>query len=180
MIFSPLPLEGAFEIGIEARGDARGLFARIFCEDEFAYHGLNTRWVQMNISVSAQAGTLRGLHFQRPPYSEVKLVRALRGRVFDVIVDLRANSPSFGRHTVVTLDADQRNAIYIPQGFAHGFQTLSDDCELQYFHSATYAPEAESGIQALDPALYINWPLPVSVRSDRDERLAQLQETDPL
>lgn len=180
MIFSPLALDGAFEIQIEPRGDARGLFARIFCEEEFARHKLNTSWAQMNISISAKAGTVRGLHFQRSPHAEVKLVRALRGRVFDIIVDLRAGSSGYGQHAVVTLDAEQRNAIYIPEGFAHGFQALTDNCELQYFHSAAYAPQAESGIQALDPALKINWPLPVSVRSGRDEALARLEETNPL
>lgn len=180
MKFSPLILDGAFEIEIEPRSDTRGLFARIFCEQEFSRHGLNVHWTQMNISLSVQAGTLRGLHFQRAPYQEVKLVRALHGRVFDVVVDLRKSSPTFGQHTAVTLDANRRNAIYIPQGFAHGFQTMADNCELQYFHSVAYAPEAEGGIQALDPALKINWPLNVSVRSDRDEALTCLAETHPL
>jgi dTDP-4-dehydrorhamnose 3,5-epimerase len=180
MIFAPLPLSGAFEIGLERRGDARGFFARFFCAEEFAAHGLNTGWVQMNLSFSTAAGTLRGMHFQRAPAAEVKLVRCLRGRAQDVIVDMRAGSDSFGHHCAVTLDADARNAIYIPTGFAHGFQTLTDETELQYFHSAAYAPDCEGGVNPLDPALAIDWPLPPVEVSDRDRALPLLADCPPL
>ncbi len=179
MIFTPLPLPGAWEIGLEPRSDARGLFARIFCEREFAANGLVTHWVQMNVSLSRERGTLRGMHFQRAPAAEVKLVRCLRGRAFDVIVDLRPGSANFGRHCAVTLDPDRRNAVYVPEGFAHGFQTLEPDTELQYFHSAAYAPEHEGGVNALDPALGIDWPLPPVNLSGRDRALPPLNRTDP-
>lgn len=180
MIFTPLPLSGAFEVTVEPRGDSRGMFARVFCEAEFSAQRLNTAWPQMNVSVSARAGTVRGLHFQRPPHAEVKLVRALRGRVEDVLLDLRADSPSFGRHVRLTLDAETRNAAYVPEGFAHGFQALMDGCEVQYLCSAPYTPDAEGGVQALDPDLGIAWPLPATVRSARDERLPPLKEVAPL
>lgn len=180
MIFRDLAIPGAFEVLPETRGDARGSFERIFCADEFGARGLATIWVQMNLSVTRGAGTLRGMHFQRPPHAEVKLIRAIRGRVHDVIVDLRAGSPTFGRHVAVVLDADLRNAVYVPAGFAHGFQSLTDDAEMIYAHSAAYAPGAEGGVQALDPALGIDWPLPVAQRSPRDEGLPGLREVQPL
>lgn len=180
MIFRRLSLSGVYEVQIEPREDARGLFARFFCEKEFAAHDLNTHWAQMNISVSNKTGTLRGLHFQRPPHCEVKLVRALRGQVLDVIVDLRAGSPDFGRHVSVILDARLRNAIYIPKGFAHGFQSLTDDVELQYFHSVPYAPGSEGGVQALDPKLGIVWPVPITQLSPRDMDLPPLEEVAPI
>ena len=180
MIFDQLPLQGAWEIRLERREDSRGFFARMYCENEFAEHGLNTSWVQMNVSMSRDVGTLRGLHFQREPAAEIKLVRCLRGRAFDVIVDLRAGSATFGQTCAVTLDQDELNAIYVPKGFAHGFQTLEPDTELQYLHSTIYAPGHEGGINAMDPGLAIDWPLPVSVMSDRDRCLPALQECAPL
>ena len=180
MIFREFDIPGALEVLPEARGDARGSFERIFCAEEFRARGLATRWVQMNLSVTRGAGTLRGMHFQRPPHAEVKLIRAIRGRVHDVIVDLRAGSPSFGRHVAVVLDADLRNAVYVPEGFAHGFQTLTDEVEMIYAHSAAYAPDAEGGVQALDPALGIDWPRPVTQRSPRDEGLPGLGEVVAL
>lgn len=180
MNFRELPLSGAWEIDLERREDGRGFFARIYCDDEFAAQGLNTAWVQMNVSFSQARATLRGLHFQRAPAAEVKLVRCLRGRVCDVIVDLRRGSASFGRYCAVTLDADRRNAIYIPKGFAHGFQTLEEDCELQYAHSTAYQPGFEGGVNPLDPGLGIDWPLPPVALSDRDRALGPLQDCDPL
>ncbi len=180
MIFRALPLTGAYEITLERRDDARGYFARAYCADEFAAHGLNTEWVQMNISMSHARGTMRGLHFQRPPMDEVKLVRCLKGRVLDVIVDLRAGSDSFGRHCSVTLDAERFNAIYIPAGFAHGFQTLTPDCALHYMHSQRYAPGAEGGVNPCDPALGIDWPLPLAEMSARDRALPDLNDCEPL
>lgn len=180
MKFEPLPLSGACEIDIERRGDDRGFFARFFCTETFAGQGLNTNWVQMNLSFSAACGTLRGLHFQRPPHAEVKLIRALSGQAHDVIVDLRAGSATYGQHCAVRLCSQRRNAIYVPAGFAHGFQTLSDDVELQYFHSAAHAPESEGGVHALDPALGIAWPLPPRQMSPRDQALAPLAACDPI
>ena len=180
MIFNELSVLGAFEVKIEAIHDSRGVFGRVFCENEFSELGLNAQWAQANISLSKQAGTLRGMHFQSAPFSEVKYVRAVRGLVADVVLDLRKNSPSFGRHAIIELDCTARNAVYIPKGCAHGFQTLCDDCELLYLHSDAHNPEAEAGIQALDTRLGINWPLPVSNRSQRDEALPMFNEVIKL
>lgn len=180
MIFRPLILPGAFEIQPEPRGDERGFFARIFCDREFADHGLNTRWAQINISFSRSAGTLRGLHFQRPPAAEVKLVRCLRGRALDVIVDLRANSETYGKHLMLELNPSSGNAIYVPKGFAHGFQTLEPDTELQYFHSDPYQPDLEGGVDPLDPALAIAWPRPPRNLSARDRALPPFDKLVPL
>ena len=161
-------------------GDERGFFSRFYCEDEFTQHGLNTTWTQMNLSFTHEIGSLRGLHFQRGIAAEVKLVRCLRGRVYDVIVDLREGSNSFGRHVAVELAAERRNSIYIPKGFAHGFQTLEDEVELQYFHSERYAPGHEGGINVMDRDLAINWPLPPAQLSARDQNLPNLNEVTPL
>mgnify|MGYP003626027708 CR=1 FL=1 len=180
MIFKPLALDGAFEVLLEPRGDARGFFSRFYCAEEFASHGLNTHWTQMNLSYSRGAGTLRGLHFQRGTAAEVKLVRCLRGKVYDVIVDLRERSDNFGHHVVVELDAERRNSIYIPEGFAHGFQTLHDEVELQYLHSQPYSPENEGGVHLMDRQLAINWPLPPVQMSERDRKLPTLKEVSPL
>lgn len=180
MKFTPLPLEGAYEITLERREDARGFFARSYCMDDFAEYGLNTHWAQMNISFTVEKGSLRGLHFQRHPMAEVKLVRAVRGRVCDVIVDLRQRSAQFGAHCCVTLDAQERNAIYIPEGFAHGFQTLSADAEMHYAHSTAYAPGHEGGINPLDPGLGIPWPLEPRNLSERDLALPPISECAPL
>lgn len=180
MIFNDLPLSGACEITLEKHRDDRGSFARMYCADAFAAHGLNTNWVQMNLSFNTASGTLRGLHFQREPAAEAKLVRATRGRALDVIVDLRQGSPGFGQHCQITLDADTGNAVYIPKGFAHGFQTLGEDCELLYFHSTPYRPGFEGGINPLDPDLGIGWPLPPVHMSPRDRALGPLQDCRPL
>lgn len=180
MIIRPLALSGSHEVQIEPKADERGMFARIFCSREFADSGLNTEWPQMNVALSIQAGTLRGMHFQRAPYAECKLVRALRGRAHDVIVDLRSGSESFGQHIALELDSEVRNAIYVPEGFAHGYQALTANCELQYFCSSPYAPEAEGGVQALDSELGIQWPLPVTVRSQRDQELPPCSKVPPL
>lgn len=180
MIFKPLFLDGAFEVLLEPRGDERGFFSRFYCDEEFASHGLNTHWAQMNLSYSRGAGTLRGLHFQRGTAAEVKLVRCLRGRVYDVIVDLREGSDSFGHHVGIELDAERRNSIYIPEGFAHGFQTLEDEVELQYLHSQPYSLDKEGGVHLKDPHLAINWPLPPAQMSERDKNLPALKEVSPL
>ncbi len=180
MIIRPLALSGSYEVLIEPKADERGMFARIFCSREFTNSGLNVDWPQMNVALSVQAGTLRGMHFQRPPYAECKLVRALNGRAHDVIVDLRSGSESFGQHVSLELDSETRNAIYVPEGFAHGYQALTANCELQYFCSSPYAPEAEGGVQALDPELGIQWPLTVTVRSQRDQELPPCSEVSSL
>lgn len=180
MIFNSLSIEGTFEVLLEPRTDERGFFSRFFCVEEFSKHGLNTSWVQMNLSLTHAIGSLRGLHFQRGVAAEVKLVRCLRGRVYDVIVDLREGSKSYGQHVSVVLDSDRRNSIYIPKGFAHGFQTTDADVELQYFHSEPYSPGHEGGINVMDPELAINWPLPTSLLSARDQNLPRLAEVSPL
>lgn len=180
MKFREMPLPGAYEIILDKHVDERGFFARIYCDEEFAAQGLNTQWAQMNVSFNADEGTLRGLHFQREPAAEIKLVRCLGGRVLDVILDLRAGSESYGRHCTVTLDATLGNAIYIPTGFAHGFQTLTPNATLQYAHSTPYRPGYEGGINALDPDLGLEWPLPPVNMSGRDLALDSVTECDPL
>ena len=180
MRFAELPIPGAFRIDLEKREDDRGFFARLYCREEFADQGLNTEWVQMNDSFSRTVGTLRGLHYQRPPHAETKLVRCLKGAIFDVIVDLRAGSDSFGRSQAVELTEDNRTMLYIPKGVAHGFQTLRSDTELLYFHSELYAPGAEGGVRYDDPDIGVPWPLPVAEVSDRDRAHPTLKETEPL
>lgn len=180
MKFVPLSLSGAFRVELERRGDARGFFARMFCSGEFADHGLCTSWVQMNTSYSQAKGTLRGLHFQRPPMAEAKLVRCLKGAIYDVIVDLREGSATYGRHEALTLDDDNRSMVYIPQGFAHGFQTLAPDTELLYLHSQVYSPAHEGGLHHADPEIGIAWPLPPSEISERDRGFAPLKDLEPI
>ena len=180
MIFTPLPLAGAFRIDLDRREDARGFFARLFCAKEFANYGLTTTWVQCNTSLSRTEGTLRGLHFQRPPMAEVKMVRCLKGAIFDVMVDLRASSPSFGHWTALELTAENRSMAYIPEGFAHGFQTLSPETELLYFHSQVYSPAHEGGLRHDDPRLGIQWPRPVADLSPRDAEHPGLDTLEPI
>ncbi|MES2711838.1 MAG: dTDP-4-dehydrorhamnose 3,5-epimerase family protein [Pseudomonadota bacterium] len=168
MRFTPLPLAGVVLVAIEPHRDDRGHFARSFCEDEFAAAGLPTRWPQMNVSVNARAGTLRGMHFQRPPFEEPKLVRCVRGAILDVVIDLRPGSATFCKHHSVPLDAASGDALYIPPGFAHGFQALQDDTEVLYMMGARFEPGAQDGVRWDDPAFAIAWPLPVSAISPRD------------
>lgn len=180
MIFTPLPLLDAFRIELDKREDERGFFARVFCETEFAAHGLNTRWVQMNTSLTRRVGSIRGLHFQRPPAAEVKLIKCLVGAIFDVIVDLRAGSATFGQWTGIQLSAANRSMIYVPKGFAHGFQALTEDVELLYMHSDAYSGPDEGGVRYDDPALAIHWPLPVTYLSPRDAGHPVLTEIEPI
>lgn len=168
MKFHRTTLADAMVIEVEPRGDARGSFARVFCEQEFAAHGLETRFVQANHSHAVRAGTLRGLHFQRAPHREVKLFRVVKGAVHDVIIDLRRESPTYGRWEGFELSADNGRILYVPGGFAHGYQMLEDDCEATYMVSAAYAPQAEGGVRYDDPAFGITWPLPISVISEKD------------
>ena len=168
MIFHETTLKDAWLIDIEPRGDARGMFARTMCRAEFEKHGLLTDFVQQNMSVSADKGTIRGMHYQRAPYTEAKLVRCVRGAILDVIVDMRSASPTYLKHEGFELSADNRRQLYVPPGFAHAFQTLVDDIEVSYLVTAPYTPEAEGGVRYSDPLLDIAWPLPVSTISDKD------------
>jgi len=159
MIITASPIAGAYLIDIEAQHDARGFFARIVCRDEFTAHGLAANFVQQSLSWNAKRATLRGLHWQAAPHGEVKLVRAVRGALYDVIVDLRPDSPGYGRWFGVELNEENRRAIYIPPGCAHGFQTLRDDTELLYQMTVPYCAEAARGLRWNDAHLAIRWPL---------------------
>ncbi len=180
MIVEPLDLPGAFRIRLTPQSDARGYFARTFSEETFRQHGLETGFVQRSISFNHKAGTLRGLHFQTPPHAETKLVRCTRGAVYDAIVDLRAGSPTFGRWHAEELSADNHVMLYIPKGFAHGFQTLADASELSYEITPAYVPDAARGIRFNDPKLAIPWPVGATIMSDRDRALGALDSIVPL
>lgn len=171
MRFRELEIPGAFVIDLERREDDRGFFARTFCRREFEEHGLEPAVAQCNLSSNRRRGTLRGMHYQAPPGEEAKLVRCIRGAIHDVVVDARPGSPTLGRHAALRLDAENRRALYVPPGLAHGFQTLEDDTELLYQMSAFYAPELARGFRHDDPEVGIDWPLPVTVISDRDRTL---------
>jgi dTDP-4-dehydrorhamnose 3,5-epimerase len=168
MRFAPITLAGAYLIHLEPRTDARGLFARTFCAQEFAAQGLETAFVQANISVNARAGTLRGLHFQRAPHAEVKLVRCVKGAIYDIIVDLREGSPTYLSWFGMELNDENGLMVYVPKGFAHGYQALADNATVFYMVSAFYAPESEAGLRYDDPKLAIAWPRAVSDISDKD------------
>lgn len=168
MIYRETTLKDAWLIELEPRGDERGSFARTMCREEFLLHGMLGDYVQQNTSVSALRGTLRGLHYQIQPYAEAKLIRCIRGAIVDVIVDLREDSPSYLQHEAFELSEHNRHQLYVPQGFAHSFQTLMDDTEVSYLVSAPYTPRAERGLRYNDPQLGIVWPLPVSTLSDKD------------
>lgn len=180
MKFTPLPLAGAYQVESEPRGDDRGFFARLFCEEEFAAHKLATTWTQCNISFSANRGTVRGLHFQRPPAAETKLIRCTQGAVFDVIVDLRLGSETYGQWHGEKLDQASRAMICVPEGFAHGFQTLTNNVEMLYFHSHSYSAKDEGGLRWDDSDLGIQWPLAVTDISTRDGALPRLHELEPI
>ena len=168
MRFEPTQLAGAYLIHLEPRVDERGLFARTFCAREFGAQGLETAYVQTNISTNARAGTVRGLHFQRAPDAEVKLVRCVKGALYDVIVDMREGSSTYLRWFGAELSDNNGIAMYAPKGFAHGYQALTDDATVFYLVSAFYAPQAEGGLRFDDPKLAIKWPRAVSDVSDKD------------
>jgi dTDP-4-dehydrorhamnose 3,5-epimerase len=168
MKFTPLRLKGVYIVDIEPLEDSRGMFARTFCIEEFASHGLATRFVQCNTSFNSRRGTLRGLHFQSDPQQEEKLVRCTRGAVLDVVVDLRPYSPTFRQWEGVELTGDNRRALFIPKGFAHGFQTLQDESEVFYQMSEIYVPQLASGVRWNDPAFNIVWPIEISTIAPRD------------
>ena len=168
--FTSTALAGLTVVERLAVADHRGHFSRFFCAEEFAHAGWTLPIAQMNHTLTRQQGAVRGLHFQYPPQAEDKLVSCLRGRVFDVAVDFRRGSPTFLRWHAELLSADNRKSLLIPQGFAHGFQALVDDCELLYLHSRPYAPGAEGALNVVDPALAIAWPLPFTDLSERDRQ----------
>jgi dTDP-4-dehydrorhamnose 3,5-epimerase len=170
MKFHQTPLEGAHLIEIDRRGDDRGFFARMFCEQEFGAAGLETRFVQVNNSLSAKKGTLRGLHYQLPPAAEVKLVRCVQGALWDVIVDLRPGSPTFAKWFGAELNDDNRLMMYVPRGFAHAILTLADHVEALYLVSAFYSPGEERGIRWDDPAIGIDWPIAPAEISPKDAK----------
>lgn len=168
MIFRETDIEGVIVVEPQPSYDERGYFARVFCEEAFAERGLVSRFVQHSLSYSIRVGTLRGMHFQRAPHGETKLVTCLAGRTRNVVVDLRPRSPTYLRWQGFDLDPKSRRRLYIPEGCAQGFQTLADDTEVFYLISARYEPTAATGVRHDDPAFAIRWPLPVSVISDRD------------
>lgn len=176
MIFTPTPLHDAYVITPEKREDSRGFFARAWCRQEFAAHGLNTELAQANLSFNRQRGTLRGMHFQLAPHAEVKLVRCTRGAIHDVIIDLRPDSPSYMQWFGIDLTADNHTMLYVPKGFAHGYQTLLDDSEVFYQVSDAYAPGFEGGVRHNDPLFGIKWPLAVASISEKDANWSDYQQ----
>lgn len=168
MLFHETPLAGAYVIELEKRGDERGFFARAFCRDEFAQAGLTTTIVQVNNSLSGDVGTLRGMHYQLPPHAETKIVRCIRGALWDCILDLRPNSPSFGKCFGETLSAENRKMMYVPKGFAHGLITLEPNTEAFYLVDEFYHPESERGVRWNDPKFDIRWPIEPAVISEKD------------
>jgi dTDP-4-dehydrorhamnose 3,5-epimerase len=168
MRFQETKLPGVFEVQLELKSDERGFFARSWCQKEFESHGLNATLAQCSVSFNARKGTLRGLHYQDAPCGEVKLVRCTAGSLYDVVVDLRPQSPMFKNWVAVVLTAEKRNMLYIPEGCAHGFLTLEDATEILYQISEFYHPELSRGVRWDDPAFQINWPGGVKVISERD------------
>jgi dTDP-4-dehydrorhamnose 3,5-epimerase len=180
MRFQTTKLDGAWLIQLEPARDDRGFFARTFCAEEFAAHGLETKYTQHNISFSAHKGTLRGMHFQHEPHSEIKLVRCIKGAILDAIIDIRTASPTYHQWEVFELSDGNNNQLYIPKGFAHGFQTLTDDAEVSYLISEPYTPEAADGLRYNDPSFDITWPAPVTVISEKDLRWPDFAGRSPL
>ena len=169
MIFKETKLQGSYTVDLQPFTDERGWFARYFCMDEFSQIGHTKEWLQMNHSFTKNKGSLRGMHYQLPPYGEIKLVRCIAGGVFDVIVDLRKGSSTFLQWFGTKLSAENKQMLYIPEGFAHGFQCLTDDCELLYHHTEYYKPNVEAGIKYDDSKINIHWPLTITVISQRDQ-----------
>jgi dTDP-4-dehydrorhamnose 3,5-epimerase len=178
MRFSELPISGAYLVDIEPREDERGFFARTFCAEEFAARGLVTDFVQRSISFSRRKGTLRGLHYQADPYAETKLVRCTAGTAYDVLIDLRRGSPSFGRWHAELISQDNHAMLYIPAGCAHGFQALSDNTEVCYEITPGYVAHAARGVAFDDPTLAIAWPLPEPILSEADRARPRFSTAD--
>jgi dTDP-4-dehydrorhamnose 3,5-epimerase len=178
VIFTETELPGAFVLDLEEKPDERGFFARTFCRTEFEAHGLKPDVAQCNISTNHLAGTLRGMHYQVEPATETKLIRCTSGAILDVIIDVRPGSPTFGRHIAVELTAANHRALYVPGMFAHGYQTLTDGAEVSYQVGEFYTPGYERGLRHDDPAFGIEWPLPVSVISEKDASWPLLADSD--
>jgi dTDP-4-dehydrorhamnose 3,5-epimerase len=179
MIFTETRLPGAFIVDIERRSDERGFFARTFCRRDFAQHGLKFDIAQANVAFNLRPGVVRGLHFQFPPAAEAKLVRCTRGALLDVIVDLRPESPTWLQHVAVELTADGGRALFVPERFAHGYQTLAADTEAAYQVGEFYTPEMEGGLRFDDPRLGIAWALPAEDVSEKDRRWPLLETIEP-
>ena len=175
LVFRETVLKGAFVIEPEKRQDVRGFFARTFCRQEFAEHGLEVAVAQSSISFSPRKGTLRGMHYQTAPFEEVKLVRCTMGRIHDVIIDLRPESPTFRKTFAIELSAENRKMVYIPRAFAHGFQTLEENSEVFYQMSETYSPDHARGVRWNDPAFGIVWPPAERLIHERDQSYADFQ-----
>ena len=171
------PLNGLYEVQSSAIGDARGRFTRVFCEQEFSPIRPGLHFTQINLSETKEQDTVRGLHYQLPPAAEAKLIRCVRGRVFDVAVDLRGGSPTFLQWHALELSDDNDRAVFIPEGFAHGFQALTDEVQLLYMHTAPWTPNCEAGLRHDDPRLSIAWPRPVTVLSDKDRGYPPIDES---
>ena len=180
MQFTHLEISEGILIDQEQISDARGFFARLLCREELESHGIDANIMQCNNTLTRQHGSIRGFHFQRPPKAESKIVRCVKGAILDVAVDLRAGSTTFGKYCSRELTDSNRSMMAIPPGFAHGFQTLTNDAELIYFHSESYSPEREGGVNPLDPDIGVAWPLPVVDISERDRQLPGLRELEPV
>jgi dTDP-4-dehydrorhamnose 3,5-epimerase len=178
VIFTETKLKGAFVIDLDRKQDARGFFARAFCQEEFKAHGLKPLIAQGNVAHNIRKGTIRGMHFQFPPAAETKLVRCTRGAILDIIVDLRPESPTYLQHVAVDLNEDNQRALYVPERFAHGYQTLHDNTDTSYSVGEFYSPANESGILYNDPRLGLRWPLPVTVVSEKDQKFARFDEAE--
>ena len=174
---TPTPLGGLYEIRTTHVVDARGSFARLFCEHDFASIRVGLHFTQVNLSRTTHKGSVRGMHYQRLPVAEAKLVQCLRGRVFDVAVDVRAGSPTFLRWHAIELSDENNLAVFIPEGFAHGFQALSDDAQLLYMHTNNWTPACEAGLRHDDPQLAVSWPIPITLVSERDASFPLLDST---
>ena len=178
MIFTETKLKGAFIIDLDRREDTRGFFARAFCQNEFKAHGLKPVIAQANTAFNLKKGTVRGMHFQFPPAAETKLVRCTRGAILDIIVDLRPESATFLQWIAVELNEDNQRALYVPERFAHGYQTLRDNTDTTYRVSEFYTPEAEGGLPYNDPRLDIKWPMPPTVISEKDQKFPLFDQVE--
>ena len=179
MIYTETNLKGAFVIDLERREDTRGFFARTFCQNEFKSHGLKPIIAQANLAHNIKKGTVRGMHFQFPPAAESKLVRCTRGAILDIIVDLRPESETYLQHVRVELNEDNQRALYVPERFAHGYQALRDNTDTSYQVGEFYTPSAEGGLMFNDPRLRLEWPLPVTVISEKDQKFELLDVIEP-
>src|SRR6201987_1416751 len=174
MIFTETKLKGAYIIDLDRRPDGRGFFARAFCQDEFRDHGLKPVIAQANLASNVKRGTIRGMHFQYPPAAETKLVRCTRGAILDIIVDLRPESATYLQHVSVEFSEENHRPLYVPERFAHGYQTLRDNTDTSYQVGEFYTPEVEGGLMYNDPRLGLKWPMPVTVISDKDQKFELL------